>query len=247
MSRARVYRVSALLIRQRNFGEADRIVTLLTRERGKLSAIAKGVKKARSKFAGGLQLFSLARLQLAVGRSLEVVTQVEPTAGFYHLREDLGRFAHASYLCELVDVLTEEQAPDSAIFDLLVAALGALDAGGDPPTVTRGFELKLLTHLGYGPEMNTCVACGTEVEGGEAGFSAAEGGILCQSCRRGQGAPELGAGTLAAMRDLIRLPLEELAGRRLKAGVQQELERIMRAYVDYRLERPLRSTALLVR
>jgi DNA repair protein RecO (recombination protein O) len=236
-----------VLIRQRNYGEADRIIVLLTRERGKVSAIAKGVKRARSKLAGALQLFCHARILLAAGRSLDVITQVQPIEAFSHLSGDMARYAHASYLCELVDALTEEGAPDEGIFDLVVESLRALESGGDPPTVTRGFELKLLTHLGYGPEINTCVSCGTEVEAGEAGFSAQEGGIICPRCRQSQGAGALVKGALRAMRDLIELPMEELAKRKLTAAVGQELARVMRSYVDYRVERPLKSAGFLRR
>jgi len=247
VSRSRLYRVSAIVIRQRDLGETDRIVTLLTRERGKLSAVGKGVRRPRSKLAGGLQLFCHAQVQLAAGRSLEVVTQVAPANVFYHLREDMTRLGHASYACELVDALTEEAAPDPEVFGLTLEALSALDGEGDPRTVVRALELKLLTHLGYGPEMETCVACGVEAEGAEIGFSTAEGGVLCGRCRRAHGAAPLGAGVLRAMRDLLSFPVAELAGRRLSAAPAEELERIMRAYVDYRVERPLRSAPFLSR
>jgi len=247
MSRSRLYRVSGIIIRQRNLGEADRIVVLFTRERGKLSAVARGVKRVRSKLAGSLQLFCHGRFLLAAGRSLDVVTQIQLADSFPHLREDLERLAHASYVCELVDALIEEGAFDDVIYDLLVAALRALDEGGEPATIVRTFELKLLTLLGYGPEADICVSCGVEVEGGEAGFSPQEGGILCHRCRAAQGLSVIAAGVMRAMRDMIELPMEELAKRRLTAAVRQELERVMRAYVDYRLERPLKSAEFLTR
>lgn len=234
-----------MVIRQRDLGEADRILSLLTRERGKLSAVARGVKRPRSKLAGGLQLFCQSDLQLAAGRSLEVVTQVRSTDTFHHLRDDLTRYAHACYMCELVDALTEEGSPDAAVFDLVSESLRALNGGSDPATVTRGFELKLMSHMGYGPELEGCVACGAEVMGDGAGFSAPEGGALCAACRRAWRATGLGASALGAMRDLLRLPVSELARRRLTAAVGDELARMMRAYVDYRVDRPLRSTSFL--
>lgn len=247
MKVARLYRVSALVIRQRNLGEADRILTLLTRERGKLSAVAKGVKRPRSKLAAGLQLFSHASVQLAAGRSLEIITQVQPVSLFYHLREDLGRYAHASYISELADGLTEEQHTDPSVFELLLATLTALDSGGDPATLVRGFELKLLTHLGYGPELDACVVCGLEIEGGEVGFSAAEGGVVCRRCVGARGAGPLAPPALRAMRDLLAAAPGQLVGRRLTSAVASQLERVMRAYVDYRVERPLQSAGLLPR
>jgi len=245
MSKARLYRVSAVVIRQRSFGEADQVIVLFTRERGKLAAVAKSSRKSLSKLAGGLQLFYHLRALLAAGRSLDVITQVQPIDTFLHLREDMVRFAHACYLCELVDSLTEEQAPDEMVFELLIEGLRALDGAGDPSTIARGFELRLFTHLGYGPELDLCVSCGAKVKGKELGFSAPGGGVLCGRCRAADGATPLTGSALQAMKDLIALPLEELAKRRLMVGVKQELQRLMRAYVDYRVERPLKSAEFL--
>jgi len=245
VSPARLYRVSALVLRQRNLGEADRIVGVLTRERGKLSAVAKGVRKPRSKLAGGLQLFCHARLQLAAGRSLEVITQVEPLDLFYPLRADMARYLHASYVAELVDALTEESDPDPVAFELTRQSLAALARGGDPPTIARAFELKLLGRFGYGPELETCVGCGAQVGAAAAGFSPSAGGVLCARCRCAEGAAAVAPEALRAMRELLALPLEALAGRRLSARAGADLGRVMRAFVDYRLERPLRSAAFL--
>lgn len=245
MRRVRLYRVSSVVIRQRDLAEADRIVTLYTRERGKLSAVAKGVRRARSKLAGGLQLFSLAQVQLAAGRSLQVATQVQPADTFYHLREDMWRYAHACYVAELLDSLVDEEAPDRPLFELLVATLRGLDAGGDPPTLLHGFELRLLSRLGYGPELSVCVICGGDVDAGRAGFSASQGGVVCARCRAGRGAVALAPTALRAMRDLVALPPEEVITRRLSSSARRELQPIMRAFVDYRLARPLRSAEFL--
>jgi DNA repair protein RecO (recombination protein O) len=255
-----------LLIRQRDLGEADRILTLFTRERGKLSAVAKGVKRLRSKLAPVLQLFAQARLQLAAGRSLEVVTQASPEQAFPHLREDVDRYACACYVAELADVMMEEHAAAEWVFELLAATLSALDAGGEMPeeeegrrspqgcgpagpqlgsaALVRGFELKLLSGLGYGPELEACVSCGVEVEKQAGGFSVPEGGVVCRRCARETGTP-LSPAALQGMRELVRLPQEELGRRRLTEKTRQELERLMRRFVDYRAERELRSAAFL--
>ncbi len=231
------------MLRQRDLGEADRIVILLTRERGKIAAVAKGVKRARSKLAPALQLFTRVRLQLARGRSLEVVTQAQAAAAFPRLRSDVERYACACYAAELADSMIEEGAACEWVFDLVEATLKGLDEGGDMASLVRGFELKLLSGLGYGPELERCVECGAEIGKEAGGFSAADGGVLCARCGRG-GAP-LSRAALAGLRDLLRLPQEELGGRRLKESVRQELERLMRRFVDYRVDRELRSAAFL--
>ena len=245
MNRARVYRVEAVVIRQRDLGEADRIITLFARDRGKISAVAKGVKRPRSKFAGALQLFSHLRLLLAAGRTLDVITQLEPIDLFYRLREDMARYAHACYAAELLDVLTEEGAAEPDLFDLLVAVLTALEGGGDPATLIRGYELKLLSRLGYGPELDTCVSCAVEVEGGQAGFAVAEGGLQCPRCARTLGVMTISRPALRAMRELLQMPVEEMATRRLSRAARDELAQIMRPFVDYHVPRPVRCAAFL--
>jgi len=244
VTRARTYEVSALLIRQRDLGEADRILTLFTRERGKLSAVAKGVKRLRSKLAPVLQLFAQARLQLAAGRSLEVVTQASPEQAFPHLREDVDRYACACYVAELTDAMMEEHAAAEWVFELLAATLSGLDGGGGMAALMRGFELKLLSGLGYGPELEACVSCGVQLEKQAGGFSVPEGGVVCRRCARETGTP-LSPAALQGMRDMVRLPQEELGRRRLTEKTRQELERLMRRFVDYRAERELRSAAFL--
>ena len=243
--RVRLYRVSAVVLRQRDLGETDRIVILYTRERGKLSAVAKGIKRPRSKLAGSLQLFSHAKVQLAAGRSLEVVTQAQAADIFYKLRGDMPRYAHASYAAELLDALTDEGLPDAALFDLLAETLGGLDVGGDPATLIRAFELKLLDHLGYGVELEVCVGCGAKIGAGGQGFSVAHGGVICRKCADAQGGAPLSAMALQALRELLALPLAELGKKRLSRAAREELERLLRAFVDFRLERPLRSAAFL--
>ena len=244
-SRPRLYRVSAVVIRLRNLGEADRIVTLFTRERGKLSAVAKGVKRSRSKLAGGLQLFCHSHVQLARGRSLEVVTQVQSADVFYHVRENLDTYSHACYVAELLSLCTEEDAPDHFLFELLLGTLRGLNAGADAPTVARAFELKLMTRLGYGPETEVCVACGEALPKGAVGFSAARGGVVCRKCLPSTGAAPLSGAALTAMRELICMPLSDAAQRRLAAGPGRELARLVRAFVDYRLDRRPESAAFL--
>lgn len=246
MRRVRLYRVSAVVIRQRELGEADRILVLYTGERGKLSAVAKGIRRPRSKLAASLQLFTHAQVQLAAGRTLEVVTQARATDTFYNLRKDVARYAHASYVAEVLDAVTEEGLADPPLFELLVDTLSALDRGGEPPTLIRAFELKLLARLGYGPELESCASCGAEIGGKARGFSVTQGGVLCARCRgaAGEGTP-LSAAAARALRELLELETQELAGKRLNERTRQEVGRLMRAYLPFHIGRELRSAAFL--
>jgi DNA repair protein RecO (recombination protein O) len=182
---------------------------------------------------------------LAAGRSLEVVTQVSPIEAFYHLREDMQRYAYASYVAEVLDTLTDEGDPDRALFDILLETLRALDGGGHAPTLGRSFELKVLTRMGYGPELDVCVSCGAKAGDRGAGFSTPQGGVVCGRCLRSEGGSAVSATGLRALRELRRTPPKELAKRRLSAAAGAEVARLMRSFVDYQLSRPIRSAEYL--
>lgn len=245
MRRTRLYRVDAVVLRQRDLAEADRILVLYTRQRGKLSAVARGIRRSRSRLGGSLQLFSYASVQLAVGRSLEVITQAGAVDLYYRLRQDVQRYAHASYVAELLDTLIDDGLSDENLFDLLTGTLRGMDAGGEPATLTRCFEVKLLSRLGYGPELDVCVGCGEPPGAGTTGFSVVQGGIVCERCVGQQGALRLSRAAHRAMRDLREIDIDEIAARRLSSAVQGELASLLRSFVDSHLERPLRSTSFL--
>jgi DNA repair protein RecO (recombination protein O) len=190
-------------------------------------------------------LFSYADVQLAVGRSLEVITQARAIDLHYHLRQEVERYAHASYVAELLDTLVDDGLPDENLFDLLTGTLQGMEAGGDPATLTRGFEVKLLSRLGYGPELDICVGCGASLRSAAAGFSVVQGGLVCGQCVRQQGALPLSRAAHRAMKDLRGIDIAQIAARRLSSTVRGELASVLRSFVDYHLERPLRSTSFL--
>ncbi len=245
MTRIRLYSVSAVVIRQRELGEADRILVLYTRERGKVSAVAKGIRRSRSRLAGSLQLFSLVEVQLAAGRSLEVITQARSGTAFHNLGSDMTRFAHASYVAELLDTLTEEGLADPYLYDLLVDTLQGLDAGGDPSTLRHAFELKTLGQLGYGPELTSCASCGTEIGAKARGFSVTQGGVLCARCLASSGGTALSTAGLRALHELLALDMAVLSTRSLNSATREEIGRLMRSYVPFHVGRELRSAAFL--
>src|SRR6266516_1735094 len=132
MARPRVYRAEALVLRRSNFGEADRLITLLTPEAGKLRALAKGTRRPTSRHSGNLELFCQVQLLLAHGRDLDIITQSELIRPFRRLREDLFAGSHAYYLAEVTDALVEQPEQAALPFRLLRDAFAALDAGASP-------------------------------------------------------------------------------------------------------------------
>jgi DNA repair protein RecO (recombination protein O) len=246
MPRPRLYRVCALVLRQRDLGETDRILTLLTRERGKISAVAKGVRRPRSKLAAAAQLFCCSNLQLAAGANLEVVTQCQVRSAFYSIREDLTRLSYASYFADLVDSFVEERDGAEQLFDLLYAALAQAERGQRLELLARVFELRLMNVLGYAPEFGACIRCGAELDQEWVGFSPALGGAICRRCTTTeQGWRRFSAGALRTARICSKASPAMLPRVRLTRAIAAELRAVMRSYIEYQLGRRMRSASFL--
>lgn len=248
MSRIRLYRTEGIVLRARDFQETDRLLSILTRRRGKVSAIVKGVKRPHSRLAGGTQPFCYSSFQFAEGRNLDVVTQCVPQNAFYGLRHDLGRVAHASYFAELADALTEELSPSTRLFDLLLSALAELERTEHPDLAARVFELRLLSLSGYGPELDQCARCGLPLsaEAEDASFSPALGGVVCPACQPdAPAARRISRGALAAARTLSKAWPDRIPALHLTPAQAAELESCLRACLEYRLDRKIRSARFL--
>lgn len=247
MADLRLYRTTGIVLRQRDLGEADRIVTLFTREQGKVSAVARGVKRANSKLAAGSQLFCHATMQIAAGRSLDVLTQCQVLDSFYELRADLERIAYASYFCELVDGLVEERSASERIFTLLLEALRQLPQVTDPRLLARVLELRLLAILGYSPRLANCMQCNRlPGEGETVGLSPSLGGLVCADCVRGSGPTSpLSPAALRAARICLQASTAILPTVELDEKSAVQLERACRRFIEYHLDRQVRSARFI--
>ncbi len=229
-----------------DLGEADRILTLYTQDQGKLRAVAKGVRRTTSRSAGHLELFTHADALLAVGRELDVISQVDTLDAFRAVREDLVLTSHAYYLAELVDRLTEDRMENAAIYDALLDGFGALEGGREPRLVVVAFLLRLLHALGYRPELTECVGCRTPIQPGENEFSAHLGGALCPECGpREMSARPIATETLKVLRHFQRTGGRQFVN--VPDGVSREAELLLREYAQGIVERELRTPALIAR
>ncbi|HJE50819.1 MAG TPA: DNA repair protein RecO [Tessaracoccus flavescens] len=231
------YRDEAVVLRTHQLGEADRIITLLTRTHGKVRAVAKGVRKTSSKFGGRLEPFSHVDIQFAEGRgSLEVVTQCE-SLHVTKLASDYTRFTAAEVLVETADrLVAEEGSPSLQQYRLLLGALLTLEAGDKPaPLVVDSYLLRALAIAGYAVATSTCAGCGSsEVKW----FSPQGGGAVCTSCRP-SAAPQLDG---EASRHLGALLAGDWESALLTdRSVQQRVDSMVVAYATWHLDRALRS------
>ncbi len=248
VGRIRLYSTEGIVLKRRDFGEADRILTIYTLHLGKVHAVAKGVRRIASRKSGHLELFTHSRLMLAEGRNLYVLTQADTLHAYSAIRQGLIRTTYAYHIVELVDRFVQEGAESAEAFGLLRDCLQALGEAEDPALLARYFEIRLLGLLGYQPELFRCVACARVV--GQEGnvFSPEAGGVLCPQCGS-QAQDGLGL-TAAGFRVLRFLQTRDWAVARnvqLTLDTRRDLERWLHAYLRHILERDLRSVEFLNR
>jgi DNA repair protein RecO (recombination protein O) len=246
MSRERTYSTEAIILRRRNFGEADRILTLFTPRRGKIRARAVGVRKPRSRKAGHLELFSQSRLFLAQGRDLDIITQAETVQSHAALREDLERSASASYLAELLDRFAAEGVENPDAYTCLSNALHALCVAPDIKLVLLHYDLRLIGSMGFRPDVFSCVLGREEIIAEDQFFSPSLGGAVCPRCAdRAPGSFPISLAALRLLRHLEKSPLEEVTSLSMRDETREEADRVLQRYIQHLLERPIRSRDFL--
>jgi DNA repair protein RecO (recombination protein O) len=240
--RERVYRTRAIILKRREQGEADRVITLFTPEYGKRVVIAKGVRKPTSRKAGHLEPFAHASLMLAKGKTWDVITSAQTVTSFRKLREDLDLTAYAYYFCELLDAFVQEEDPHPELYDLLLTAFRRLEMSSNPSLTARWYELALLQHAGFAPQLFTCVQCGERIQPVTNYFSHERGGVLCP--QHGEGAPgaqPIPLNALKVLRYIQSQSYNHIMLLELTSGTQRQIEKLMGDYLRYLLERRLKS------
>lgn len=246
MPRPRVYKTQAIVLRQRKLGEADKIVTLFSAHLGKLDAVAKGVRRTKSRLAGHLEPLTLGSYLLAEGRELDIITQAETIDAFVGLRDDLDRLGRGLYCAELVERLMPERSEGAAVYALLKDALDRLAASQGADIAVRFFEMHLLEQLGYRPALDSCAVCSQPLEPVTNYWSAAAGGVVGPECSVEQGPlTSLSVNGLKVLRLLQRASFAEAARLRLTPALAAEIEEGIAQHVRYVLEREVRSARFL--
>ncbi len=244
----RLYRTDAIILRRSDFGEADRLLTVFSPERGKLRLLAKGVRKTTSRKAGHVELFMLTDMLVAQGRTWDIVSQAEIVEPYRDLRDDLEKTSSAYYLAELVDRFTEEHDPNQPLFELLALTLAHLGHGDDPFLALRYFELHLLSLTGYQPQLFFCLACNEALEPVENYFHIADGGTLCPNHGRDRpNAEPLPLAVLKVLRFLQTESWEKASRLQLNPNTRQQVENLLMRYITFILERQLKSVDFIRR
>ncbi len=235
-----LYRDRAVVIRTHDLGEADRIVVLLTAEHGKVRAVAKGIRKTKSRFGGRLEPLNHVSLLLYEGRELDIVNQAESVETRRALLDDLDRLTRGLAMLEAVDRLTPDREPVPHLYRMLVGALRTLGANPSP-LVVPAFFWKVLAAEGVRPQLAACVRCG-EPEPLVA-FDLDEGGVLCRNCRQGTA---ISPAALQLLRQILGGGLNAALATE-PTPATHEVSALATRAMEHHLERGLRVVALLER
>jgi DNA repair protein RecO (recombination protein O) len=239
----RAYKTSAIVLRARNLGEADKIYTLFTLERGKVDAVGKGVRRANSRLAGKLEFMSETALTLHRGRNLDIITGAQIERARWAAIVAPAGFATAHVLAELIDAFSELDFAMPEIYALLRGALQALARSADPASIVPRFELRLLGALGFGPACDACVRCGNSLAGEAAWADVEAGGLACERCRPHRAdALSLAAADVANFRGLAAAPGGALQPETLATPASA---RAVEAFLFWQLGKRPKSSKLL--
>lgn len=250
-NRQRLYRTHAVILRRRDFRDADRILTVFTPNYGKLELIAKGVRKTTSRKAGYLELFSHSTLMVAQARTWDIVTEVVGVESFVNIRTDLEKISQANYISELIDCFTESGDENQPVWDLLILTLQELDRLDDSQNsglLLRWFEMHLLSLSGFQPQLFECLNCGAELEPVKNYISLSEGGVFCPTCGQGRRDLEvIEADVLKVLRFFQMRPWGTVRQVNIRPHILRQVDNLLYRYLLTILERQLKSVDFMRR
>ena len=247
---ARSYEIEAIVLATRDHGEADLIVTFFSRERGRVTGIAKGAKRSKRRFVNKLELFSFLHLTCSepAGGSLVFIHEADLHTSFLRLRTDPVVYATASVVREFLLLALREGERDEPLFRLVLWTLHGLDAGGPRLSLLLLFLLRFYSAIGYRPVLEACLKCGLEV-GPNRGFAFSHlgGGLVCASCAAASGHPgtRLSPGSIRLMQSALELPLDKLHRLKLPDAMRQECLTALHLYGRHLFQRDIHSWAML--
>jgi DNA repair protein RecO (recombination protein O) len=241
-NRHRTFRLEGIVLRHVDWGEADRLIILFSREQGKVRAIAKGIRKPQSRKAGHLEPFHRVNVLLAQGRDFPLITQAETLASFAPLQADLLRMGYAAYLLELVDRFSVEEEANPTLYQLLLETLEHLSQSRQPLFELRYFEVRLLDEVGFRPQLFHCVVCHEAIQPQDQFFSCEMGGVVCPTCAIQQRSLlPVSVQALKYLRHFQRSSYPEACRAKIAPATLQEMEELLGRYLQALLERGLNT------
>ncbi|SFF00615.1 DNA replication and repair protein RecO [Paenibacillus catalpae] len=239
-----LYRVEGIVIRSMDYGEGNKIITLLTKTNGKLGVMVRGAKKVKSRHASLAQPFTYGEFVFFRNKGLGNLNHGEILESHHLLREQLDLSAYAAYMAELTDKTLQEDESGELLFEQLKAGFMAMQEDKDPQIISHLYEMRILDAAGYSPEFEFCVNCSSEQ--GPFRLSPHAGGVLCTRCARNDaGAIPMSEGAYKLLRLFSRMDLRRLGAIQVKPETKKELKKMMRELMDVHIGIPLKSRAFL--
>ena len=242
---ARNYSAEAFVIKRSNLGEADRLLTFLSKYRGKFTAIAKGVRKVTSRKAPNLELLNRVKAHFAKGKTFDVVVEAEAIDTYRNLKEDLGRVGFGFYLAEITNEFLADGQGGREGFELFSKVLELIEREANLEKIklfVRAFEIKFLDRLGFKPELDKCARCGRTLSPSANFLSPQVGGVIEKGCRGSTlSAQPISRDALVTLRFLQREDWPKIQRLAVPATLNQEVEGLLNFYVEYLLEKELKS------
>lgn len=234
-------RSQGIVFKSTNFGEADKILTVITERFGKIKVMARGIRKIKSHLAGALEPFMLLDLQLREGKTFFIVTGAAIEKEFPKIHSDLIRMSKAFYVGELIDRFLPEKQILEDVFKLFVEILAAIEEGGRG-VQTRAFEFKMIVTSGFAPEMYNCVHCKEIIAPGGNFWDAVEGGLICSNCQLShRHGVNISDDAIKLLRFFEKSDLATINRLKVSREIEDESEKIISSYLENILERELKS------
>lgn len=238
-----IYKTHGIIIKRSNLFESDRIITIYTKNKGKIKAIAKGSRKIHSKLSGNLELFCLSNFTIAEGKNIDIITGAQIEKCFLDLRKNLHKTRVAQYFAELIEKMTEISDPHPEIFLLFLYALENINTKYNRLVIPY-FEWNLLSQLGYHPELEKCVKCREKVQECEnIYFDSAMGGLICTNCEKGQ--KKISVTVIKILRLFLRNNFNKISKIKINRLEEKEIFYITRSFLKQKSEKKINSQKFL--
>ena len=243
-----LYKTEGIVLKSTEFEEADKIVNIYTKNYGKISAIAKGVRKTKSKFGSSLEILTHSIFLIYKGRNIDIVSQTEILESFFSTSKEVIKFAFAVNCVEVVNKLTEEREINIGLFNLLKEVLHYLRKTDDPKLLTLSFKWQTMSLLGYRPSINYCCKCNKSVEDQkEMYFNIKEGGLICNNCvaEDKEECINVSLYFVKLLRKILITHLSTISNATIPDNKMKELEKITNIYIGYHSEKSFKTDEFL--
>ncbi|MDI3481137.1 MAG: repair protein RecO [Tepidanaerobacteraceae bacterium] len=240
-----LYRTDAVVLGHRNIGEADRILTLFSPEKGKIHAVARGVRRLNNRLLGGTQLFTFSNFLIVESKTLDSISQCEVKESFHKIRSNLERMAYGLYFAEMLRASTPEEDKNYSLFNFFLKTLYFLQEWNDLEVLSRIYEVKLMAIQGFTPEVFRCVNCGNKLSE-KIRFSSNLGGVICFRClKHDVRAVDIDYETVKVMRDFIKKPYRELIHMDLREEIKRQLKNTSQPFMLHHLDKKLKTMGFI--